>query len=103
MFNDDTVFFDYAVTNVSSGVYVEVNSGVTNRAGWMEIFDSSGTPIQFAIGASGSEVDKFIIMPGGHDKVIMDVIPGTRISIKAASIGETITAGRLIINFFGQQ
>lgn len=98
----DTVFHDYAVTNISAGVYTEVNSGVTNRAGWIEVFDSSGRPIIFATGAAGSETDRFIIMPGGHDKVILDIIPGTRIAVKAYSTGETISSGNLIVNFFGQ-
>jgi len=99
----DNIFFNYANSTITSATYTEVLSATTKRAGSMEIFDSSGSTLIFAVGAAASEVDKFLILPGGQDRVIFDLAIGDRISVKAKSTGETISTGLLIINFSGQQ
>lgn len=99
----DHIVLDYGVTSVNSGTYVELVASLTNKAKRLEILDTSGSPVLIAIGAAGSEVDKAIIQPGGNEFLFIDVPATTRIAVKAQSTGETISSGRLYINFYGQQ
>lgn len=92
---------DFSANNVSSSGYTELMSTVgSNTVRKMTVFMSTGTPIILAVGAAGSEVDKFLIPPGGLDGPIEVTIPnGTRLSLK--SIGSSVTSGQMIVNLMG--
>lgn len=87
---------DYTSTSITTLAYTEVHAaaaGVINR---MHIFDSSGQTLKMATGNAGSEVDAFLIPPGGID--IDFLVPtATRLSVKAVSAAAT--AGEIDINF----
>lgn len=88
-------------------------SGITN-AGWTELiaattnaikkmtwFESSGFPMEIALGGVGGEIRKFVVPPGGFNGAIpMDIPAGSRISAKALT-ASAINAGSIIIaNFY---
>ena len=91
---------DYTLTNVTTGAYVELIASTSDKVQYMELFDSSGQTLKIAIGGAGSEVDKFIIFPGGNNKIIVDIPAGSRVAIRALSA--TANAGESSINFFGE-
>ena len=75
-------------------------SGLANVwAQWVVTGDSSGQTLKLALGGAGSEVDKFLITPGGNGKIKFRVPSGSRVSIKAVSA--TASTGEIDINFFG--
>jgi hypothetical protein len=64
----------------------------------IEIFDSSGVALYFATGAAGSEVNQFVIYPGGNGQVPFAIAASTRLSVKAVST--SATSGTGIINLY---
>lgn len=83
---------DYASTAVTTAAYVQLVAATANIYEEFEIFDSSGQTMVIAFGGAGSEVDQFLVPPGGNGRVLHHCAAGTRISIKAvsanASVGE---------------
>lgn len=90
---------DYSSTNVTSSAYVQVIASTTAAASMVEIFDSSGVTLYFAVGGAGSEVNQFVITPGGNGQVPLSVPSGSRISVKAT--GTTASTGILVVNLYG--
>lgn len=90
---------DYTSTNVTTGAYVELIASTASDISKMQIFDSSGQTLVIATGAAASEVDKFLIFPGGNGDVDVSISSGTRISIKAVSA--TADVGEISINLIG--
>lgn len=91
---------DYSSTNVTTAAYTQLIASTSNEYQQVEIFDSSGQTLKLATGAAASEVDRFIITPGGNDRPIrFRIASGTRISIKA--ISATASTGEIDINFYG--
>jgi len=87
---------DYAVTNVTTGAYVQLNASTATAINYLSIFDSSGNPMILAVGAPGSEVDQIYVPPGGSVGGYSLYIPaGSRISYKALTTNST--SGNLII------
>lgn len=87
---------DYAVTNVTTGAYVQLNASTATAINYLSIFDSSGNPMILAVGAPGSEVDQIYVPPGGSVGGYSLYIPaGSRISYKALTVNST--SGNLII------
>jgi len=87
---------DYAVTNVTTGAYVQLNAATATAITYLSIFDSSGNPMILAVGAPGSEVDQIYVPPGGSVGGYKLSIPaGSRISYKALTTNST--SGDLII------
>jgi len=91
---------DYTGTSVTTGAYVELIASTSDRTQYVEIFDSSGQTLKIAVGAAASEVDKFLIFPGGNLKILVDIPAGSRVSVRAVSA--TASVGELSINFFGR-
>jgi hypothetical protein len=60
---------------------------------------SNGEPCYLAFGASSSEVNKLVIIPGGNGLIDFVIPASTRLSLKAVST--TLSTGTLIINFLG--
>lgn len=87
--------FNYSAITVNTADYTEIIASTASAITRIDVFDSSGEIIGVYVGASGSEILKFIIAPGG---VILNLIipAGSRISLKSLSVAPT--AGNLIIN-----
>jgi hypothetical protein len=92
------VVTSYSSTNVTSGAYVQLVASTTSAANMIEIFDSSGVALYFATGAAGSEVNQFVIYPGGNGQVNFAIAASTRLSVKAVST--SATSGTGIINLY---
>ena len=90
---------DYTSTAVTTGAYVQLISSTSNAYEEFEIFDSSGQTLKIAFGASGLEVDQFLVFPGGNGRVLWHVPASTRISIEAVSANASI--GELDLNLRG--
>jgi hypothetical protein len=88
----------YASTNVTTSAYVQIVASLASQASEIDVFDSSGQTLYLAVGASGSEVNKMIIVPGGNGRVPLGIPAGSRISVKA--ISGTASSGEIDINFF---
>jgi hypothetical protein len=89
---------DYTSTSVSTSAYTQLIASTANTYSTVEIFDSSGQTLVLAIGGAGSEVNQFIIFPGGNGRIPYTIASGSRISIKALSA--TANAGEIDINFY---
>lgn len=95
---NNPVVTSYSSTNVTSGAYVQIVASTTTAINLVEIFDSSGVALYFATGGAGSEVNQFVIYPGGNGQVPFAIPQGTRLSLKAVST--SATSGTGIINFY---
>lgn len=91
------LYLNYASTNVTTSAYTELLSLTPVEYNKVEVFDSSGELMIFAVGPLGSEVDNFYIFPGGNGPVNLKVPAGSRICIKAKTA--TATEGYIAINF----
>lgn len=89
---------DYSSSNVTTSAYVELVASTSDVINQLDVFDSSGRTLVFAVGGSGSEVDQFNIVPGGNGVVPLRIPAGSRISVKAVS--GTANSGELDISFF---
>lgn len=97
-FANAPVVNNYSTTNVTTSAYVQLVASTSNATNTLEVFDSSGQALYLAVGASGSEVNQFIIFPGGNGKVGLAIPSGSRVSVKA--ISATASAGSLYLNFY---
>jgi hypothetical protein len=95
----DFARLDYTVTSVTTGAYVTLSASLAAAVKEIHIFDSSGQTLLFAVGAPGSEVDRFYIFPGGNDRFPISIAAGARVSIKAVSA--TANSGEISVNFLG--
>ncbi len=96
----DKVRHDYDGGNVTTAAYTQLVASLAADCTAIEVFDSSGQILLFAVGAGGSEVDKLYITPGGNEDLIGVVLSaGDRIAIKAVD-GNAVT-GDIVINFIG--
>lgn len=85
----------YGTTPVTTAAYVEMVASLTATSGKIQIFDSSGETLIFAVGAAGAENPIFYIPPGGID-IELTVAAGSRIAIKALSANAT--DGEFVMN-----
>lgn len=87
----------YSSTNVTTAAWVQLDASLDNETTAVEIFDSSGSVLKLAIGASGQEVElPFYILPGGNGRVSLLLPKGKRLSIRA--VDTSATSGQLVIN-----
>ncbi len=89
---------DYTGTSVTTGAYVELVASTSGVINHLDIFDSSGETLVFAVGAAAAEVDQFNITPGGNGKINLAIPAASRLSVKAVSA--TASVGELDINAF---
>lgn len=89
----------YSSTNVTTTAWVELLASVgASSIKELEIFDSSGETLELGIGASGSEVSKSYVFPGGNGRIPLQIAALSRLSVKAVSA--TANSGELIINLY---
>ena len=89
---------DYGSVNVTTAAYVALIASTSGAANLMEIFDSSGQTLKIAFGAAASEVDQFLVFPGGNGPVSISVPASTRVSIRAVSASATV--GEISLNLY---
>lgn len=87
-------------TPVTSAAYVTIIASTTSATNLVEIFDSSGVAIFFAVGAAASEVNQFVIYPGGNGQVPLKIPAGSRISYKAVSTSATGASAFNVLNLY---
>lgn len=90
---------DYTSINVTTVAYTALLASTATAYQEFEIFDSSGQTLVIAFGAAASEVNKFLVFPGGNGRIKRNVPSGTRISIKAVSA--TANTGEISLNLYG--
>lgn len=90
---------DYTSTGVTTAAYTQLIASTTAATKRLDLFDSSGQTLKLAVGGSGSEVDQFLIYPGGNGQLNLAIPAGSRISIKAVSANASV--GELDLNLFG--
>jgi hypothetical protein len=95
----ETLVYDYSTGNVTDAAYVQILATLSDDVKKIEIFDSSGVPLYFALGAESSEADKFVIFPGGNGLIDCEIDENARLSLKA--VDDSAVDGLLIINFYG--
>lgn len=96
------LYFDYVADGpVSNAGYTELIASTTAAIRSMTWFESSGFPMVVAIGAAASEVDLFVVPPGGFNgRIPMNIPAGSRISIKEL-VSDAISANTFIVaNFY---
>jgi hypothetical protein len=91
---------DYTSTSVTTSAYVQLDAALDQDVRSIEVFDSSGSVLKLALGASGSEVDiPFHIVPGGTTVPVAFIAArGDRLSIRA--VDASATTGQLVINLY---
>lgn len=90
----------YSSTNVTTGAWVELLASVgAISVKEIEIFDSSGETLELGIGASGSEVPKSYVIPGGNSKIPLQIAANGRLAIRAVSA--TANSGEILVNLYG--
>jgi hypothetical protein len=91
----------YAATNVTTAAWVEVVAATDEPCNAIEIFDSSGSILEIALGAAASEVAiPYNIPPGGSVIFLpIEIAKGSRISLRA--LDANATTGYFIANLFG--
>lgn len=87
-------------TPVTSAAYVTIIASTTSATNLVELFDSSGVALFFAVGAAASEVNQFVIYPGGNGQVPLSIPAGSRISYKAVSTSATGSAAFNVLNLY---
>lgn len=87
-------------TPVTSAAYVTIIASTTSATNLVEIFDSSGVALFFAIGAAAAEVNQFVIYPGGNGQVPLSIPAGSRISYKAVSTSATGASAYNVLNLY---
>lgn len=89
---------DYSSVNVTTAAYVQLVASTGSTINKIEIFDSSGQTLKIAFGAAASEVDKFLVFPGGNGPIDINIPASTRVSIRAVSADATV--GEIDVNFY---
>lgn len=89
---------DYSVGSVTDSAFREIEPSVAQAATKVDIFETSGEPMLFCIGAASSEAPLFLIPPGGGSFEV-NIASGTRVSLKRVYAGTT-NLGIMLINFW---
>lgn len=79
----------YSTTNVTTTAYVSLIT-TSSAINSIDIFDSSGQTLVLSTGASGSQVDKMYIVPGGNGRVDISIPTSTQVWLKAVSANATV-------------
>jgi len=87
----------YSSTNVLTSAYVVLVSSTPISSGNIQICDTSGKVLKFAIGATGSEVDSFTVQVSGCVVVPKYIPAGSQINIRA--VDATASSGYNVMSF----
>lgn len=84
--------------NITTSAYLQLVASTTSACKAVEVYNQTSSSIYFATGAAASEVNQFIIPPGGNGLVSITIAASTRISVKA--VDATASTGSLIVNYW---
>lgn len=87
-------------TPITSAAYTTIIASTTSATNLVELFDSSGVALFFAVGAAAAEVNQFVIYPGGNGQVPLKIPAGSRISYKAVSTSATGASAFNVLNLY---
>jgi len=97
--------YDAAVSGtITDAAYTEIIANTGATAGKkLRLVCEFGVSLLIAVGAAASEVDKAVCQKGGFSDGPIDIVlpANSRISVKAAVSGESVTAGTLYMNVVG--
>jgi hypothetical protein len=90
---------DMSVSNITDAAYVELVADTgAEEIRKINAFYPAGSILIFAIGPAASEVDDFILQPGGGSEEVV-IPPNSRVSLKLVSGQAPVTSGVLAVNF----
>lgn len=87
----------YSSTNVTTSTWVQLGV-LPDIVRQVQVFDSSGQTMELGVGAAGSQVIQFLIIPGGNGILYLNAAMGSVIWVKAVS--GTASTGEIDLNFF---
>jgi len=90
---------DMSVNNLDDLAYVELVADTgADEIRKINAFYPAGSILIFAIGAAASEVDEFILQPGGGTEEVT-IPPNSRVSLKLVTGQTTVSSGVIAVNF----
>jgi hypothetical protein len=92
------VFNDNSSNNITTAAYLQLVAATSVITSRVEVYNQSASSIYFAVGAAASEINQFIIPPGGNGFVPLQIASNSRVSVKA--VDANATTGSLIVNFW---
>lgn len=93
-----TVRNDYTSTGLNTVAWTQLVASLGSDVNEIEIFDSSGSVIEFGVGASGTESRQFFVMPGGSGRFSCLLNKGMRLSLRA--VDTNANTGQVCINLW---
>lgn len=96
------VTLDFGSTNLTDAAYIELvaDSGA-EIIKKVKAFYPAGSISYVALGAASSEVDEFLLPPGGGD-IEVNIPANSRISLKLISGQDSVTSGVLAVNLLSE-
>ncbi len=95
-----TLRYDHTVA-VGTTSWVQLDASLDQNVIGIEIFDSSGSLLEFGIGPAGSEARVFFLMPGGTTGYTPCILnAGMRLAVRAIDTA-TAAPAQMAINFYG--
>ena len=92
---------DASSTNILTSTYVEISaaSAVTRRCKQLMFSNRTTSHLILALGASGDEVDRYVVPPsGGFANMDVHIPGGSRLSLQA--IGSNATSGLVVVQCY---
>jgi hypothetical protein len=94
----DGIFSDYGGTPISNAGWTQILASTSAIIKSLTVFESSGFPIELAVGGPGSEVKILNIPPGGlNGEIPLSVAAGQRLSLRSLTADASNAAGTYII------
>lgn len=86
-------------TNITDGAYVELvaDTGAA-EVKKVSVFYPAGSILIFALGAASSEVNQFLMQPGGGVEEV-SIPPNSRVSLRLVAGQTAVTSGVIAVNF----
>lgn len=100
-----TLYNNCASSNIATGSWLQLHASIPVAASAIEVFNPSGSILQFSTGAVGHETETgrlmlYTVLPGGSSGLLPFEMPnGKPLSVKA--IDAAVADGYLVVNFFG--
>lgn len=86
-----------ALINSATSAQAKVPSGATA----IEVFDSSGSTMELAVGASGAQLSLNFLIPPGGDTILVPVPLTGGALLWARAKDSSASTGELVLNFYG--
>jgi hypothetical protein len=80
--------------------YLQLIASTSADIKQLHIFDTTGSFLVIGVGGVGVEVEEIIVGPGNDQPISVNIVSGSRISIKSRE-GSAPVAGNVAINFLG--